>query len=181
MDYGTNSGYRLGGGYRLGHGWEVGFEYLYFHDSGNRSAVPTPGGALYATLTAPGIDQVTAAAGNSNLNLNLINLEMAKRFELADGFGFRLSSGLQIADISQKLNGIYSGGTAGGQFTSVQSPINFDGIGIRVGGEAWWRPGEKWGGWWRGLGMYTKAYGSLLSGEFHSRLTELANGGAAHR
>jgi len=178
VNYGVSSGYRLGGGYRLGRGWEVGVEYLYFHDSANRVAAPTPGGALYATLTAPGIDQVTAASADANLNLNLINLEVAKRLELQDGFGLRLSGGLQVADISQKLNGIYSGGTAGGMFTNVQSPINFDGIGIRLGGEAWWHPCECRGGWWRGLGLYAKGYGSLLSGEFHSRLTELANGGA---
>jgi hypothetical protein len=174
--WGTDSGYRLGGGYRLGHGWEIGASYLYFHTTDSRSAVPTPGGALFATLTAPGIDQVNTAAANASLNLNLINLELAKRLDF-DGFGLRLSGGLQIADISQKLNAIYSGGTAGANPDLVSNPINFDGIGVRVGGEGWWHAPECWGTWGRGFGLYAKLYGSLLSGEFHTRDLEVAAGG----
>jgi hypothetical protein len=177
LNWGTDSGYRLSGGYRLGHGWEIGASYLYFHTSDNRSAVPPPGGALFATLTAPGIDQVTSASANGNLNLNLINVEMAKRLDFQDGFGMRLSGGLQVADISQKFNALYSGATAGANPDSVSEPINFDGIGIRVGGEGWWHAPECWGTWGRGFGAYAKFYGSLLSGEFHTRTTEIANAG----
>lgn len=177
VDWDVNSGYRLGAGYRLGHGWEVGASYLYFHTNANASALPTAGGALYATLTAPGIDQVNTAAASTNLNLNLINLGLYKRIDCGDGFGLRLGGGIQIADISQKLNAVYSGGTAGANFDSVSNPINFDGIGIRLGGEGWWHAPECWATWARGFGLYGKAYGSLLSGEFHTRDTELANGG----
>jgi hypothetical protein len=177
LNWSTNSGYRIGGGYRLGHGWEIGADYLYFHTNANSNAVPIGGGALFATLTAPGIDQVTSAAATSNLNLNLINLELAKRLDMGDGFGLRLSGGIQIADISQKLNAVYSGGTAGANFDSVSNPINFDGIGIRIGGEGWWHAPECWATWARGFGVYGKAYGSILSGEFHTKDTELANGG----
>jgi len=177
LNYDTNSAFRIDGGYRLGHGWEVGVDYLYFHTNASGSVVPSPGGALYATLTAPGIDQVTSAAASTNLNLNIINVEMAKRLEFQDGFGLRLGAGLQVAEIQQKLIATYSGGTAGANPDVVSNPINFSGIGIRVGGEGWWHAPDCWTTWARGFGLYAKAYGTLLSGDFHTVDQEIAAGG----
>lgn len=174
----NNSGYRLAGGYALNHGWEIGASYFYFHTTDNRLAAAPTGGALFATLTAPGIDQVSTAAATSSLNMDVIDVEAAKRIDCHDGLSLRLSGGLRIAEIQQKLNAAYTGGTAGTGVTAVQSPINFTGIGVRVGGEGWWNPGECWGGMLHGLGLYAKGYGSLLSGEFHSRLTQVVNSGA---
>src|SRR5262249_27109471 len=96
--------------------------------------------------------------------------EAAKRIEINDCLTLRLSGGVRLAEIIQKLNAAYVGGTAGPQATLVQSPINFDGIGVRVGGEGWWKA-------WGGLGLYAKAYGSLMSGDFRTRLTQTSNGG----
>jgi hypothetical protein len=174
LSWTNNSGYRVGGGYRLGHGWEAGVSYFYFHTNDNRTAFAPTGGALFATLTAPGIDQVSNAFATTNLNMDVIDAEVAKRIE-SDGLTLRLSGGVRVAEISQKLGAAYSGATAGAGVVSVSSPINFTGIGVRVGAEGWW---DAWCTGYGKLGLYAKGYGSLLSGEFHSRLLQVANNGA---
>jgi hypothetical protein len=171
VDWDSNSAYRVGAGYRLGHGLEVGVSYFDLHTDGHRNLIAPDGGALFATMTAPNIDQVTSAAGASNLDIQLADLQIAKRIDLHNQVWLRVDASARFGTIQQKLAAFYSGGTAGsGAF--VSSPIRFDGAGVRTGSEATWELG--WG-----LGLYAQAHLSLLTGRFHTQLTQLAVGAAS--
>jgi hypothetical protein len=169
LDWENNGAYRIGAGYRLDHGWEVGGTYFYLHSKDNRSLTAGPGGALFATLTAPGIDQVNTANGSTNVDMDIIDLDLAKRIHVCDNLIVRVAAGGRIASIQQKLFAAYTGGTAGAG-AIVSSPISFDGIGLKAGSEAWFKV-------WRGVGVYAKANASLLTGNFRTRLGQSINGG----
>jgi len=170
LDWDTQSAYRLGVGYRLGHGWEAGATYFYLHSKDNESRTASPTGALFATLTAPGIDQVNTATASTNLDMDIIDAELANRFHGCNGdLEVRLAAGVRVATIQQKLIAAYSGATAGAG-TVVSSPVNFDGIGLKAGGEAWYKV--------RGnFGVYARANLSMLTGDFRTHLTQTINGG----
>ena len=74
-DWHTESGVRIGTGYLFpGEGWEIGAYYTYFHSHGSLAVSAPAGGALYPTLTYPGlIDQVNSAVGTSSLNYQLVD------------------------------------------------------------------------------------------------------------
>jgi hypothetical protein len=170
LDWETNGAYRVGAGYGLGQGWEVGGTYFYLHSKDNRALTAGPGAALFATLTAPGIDQASTAVGSTNVDMDIIDIDVAKRIETCnDHLTVRLSAGGRYASIQQKLFAAYTGGTAGAG-ALVSSPISFDGIGVETGGEAWFKV-------WRGVGIYAKAKAALMTGNFRTRLTQTINGG----
>ncbi len=169
LDWETNSAYRLAAGYKVGHGWEVGAVYFYLHSKDERSVSAPAGGALFATLTAPDIDQASNAQAGSNIDMDVIDVELAKRLELHECLALRLSAGPRFATIQQKLNAFYTGGTAG-VGSIVSSPISFDGYGIKTGADALFKL-------WGGAGVYARANMSLLCGDFETRLTQVNNGG----
>jgi hypothetical protein len=171
INWDWSSGLRVGGGYRApGSSWEVGVFYTYLHSSDHRTLEAPDGGALYATLTHPGaIEQVAVAAGSSSLNYNVIDLEVGRHFCLGDCFEARLFGGGRAAWIDQRLHVLYDGIDA--NLAEVTSPIDFDGGGLRAGGEGWWKLGG-------GFGLFARAAGSLLVGNFRTHLTETNAAGA---
>ena len=176
LNYDTKPGYRLGAGYRIGHGWESGITYTYLHTHDNRSAFAAPGGALLATTTAPGgVGAVNAAIASMNLDMDVVDLELAKRITVTDDLLLRLSGGLRYADINQKFSAFYIGQTAGVGTASVSSPIGFDGLGIRMGSEAAYRLNCT------GIELFVSGHLSLLSGDFRTQLLQTANNNAAVR
>lgn len=172
VNWASNSGYRVGGGFRSPlSGWELASYYTYFHTSTNRSVASPAGGTLYATVTHPGfIDAVDNAGAGSNLNYNVLDVDIARRFSVSDGFLVRVSAGGRFAWIDQNFNVLYDGQSAGRAV--VSSPINFNGAGVRVGADGTWTVS-------RGFGFYGRMAGSLLAGDFRTRLFEANNGGAA--
>jgi hypothetical protein len=174
LNWESKPAYRLGAGYRLGNGWEVGGYYFYLHSNNDKALTAPAGGALFATLTNPNIDQVSAAAAFTNLDMDVVDVEFAKTLRWhKEDLTLRLAAGPRFADIQQKFNAVYSGGVLGNANGAalVSSPIGFDGWGLRVGGESYWNI-------FGGLSLYAKAYGSLLMGEFRTNLRESLNGGA---
>ncbi len=171
MDWNWSFTYRLGAGYKLHDGWEADGVYTYVHAKDDRTVLAPAGGALYATLTNPSIDQVNSARASSNLDYDVIDLELAKRFDANDRLEIRLAGGARIASIQQKFNVAYDATPLGAGQVLVNSPISFDGIGIRVGGEGYWHI-------LGGLRAYAKMYGSLVSGELRSSLRETINNGS---
>jgi len=171
LDWDTTGAYRLGAGYRLVNGWEVGGTYFYLHSKDDRSLIASPTGALFATLTAPGIDQVNTAKGSTNLDMDIIDADLAKRIAVNDRLVVRVAAGGRVASIQQKLFASYTGGTAGSGVL-VSSPVRFDGIGVKVGSEAWFKV-------WGNVGVYAKANTSLLTGNFRTRLSQSINGGTS--
>jgi hypothetical protein len=173
LDWDTRSGFRVGAGYMLpDQPWLISLTYTYLHSSDEASATAPPGGALFATLSrGGGLDDVTTAHGSTNLDFNVIDLEAARIIEVAPHLDVKLFGGGRFAWIDQRLSAIYNGGSSGAVNEQVQSPVYFHGAGVSVGGQAFWKI-------YRGLGIYGRARGSLLSGQFRNFLTETNNNGA---
>ncbi len=171
FDWDTVGAYRVGVGYKLNHGIEFGGEYTYVHSKDDQAIAKPAGGALYATQSAPfTFDSANSAVGSSNLDLDVIDVEIAKRVEACDGLSLRLSGGTRIATIQQKMGLAYDFTPVGFGISNVNSRIQFDGIGARVGGEGWWSVFDN-------FGFYAKAYGSLMSGDFKTHRDQFVNGG----
>jgi hypothetical protein len=172
LDLGSDSAFRVGGGFRLADGWEIIALYTYFHSSEHRDLAAPTNGALYPTLTDPGdgnvLTPISTASGDSNLNYNVVDVEIANTFSSSHGLTYRLAAGGRYARIAQNLQATYNGGGLTNDF--VSSPIRFDGLGIRAAAEARWAV-------WRGLGLYASAAGSLLAGDFRTAYFEGDNSG----
>lgn len=170
LEWDTDSGVRFGGGYRLpGDGWEVGAFYTYLHSHGGRSLTRPNGGTLFATLTRPGtVEQVDTASGTTSLNYQVLDVEIGRTWWANDALALRCFGGARFAWIDQGLDVTYDGGDA--IMTQVSSPINFEGGGVRVGGEAFWH--LRWG-----LGLFANGSASLLTGDSRTRLTQTDNAG----
>jgi hypothetical protein len=164
-----DSGARVGGGYRMPDGWEVGFYYTYLHTNANDAAGRPAGATLFATLTHPNVvQQVDTAFAAGTLHYDLYDAEIARRFEPCERASVRLFAGPRFASIDQRIAAAYDGGDAHGD--RVTSRVDFDGFGVRAGGEATWKITP-------GVGLYTRGAASLLSGNFRGSLLETtANG-----
>jgi hypothetical protein len=168
----ADSGVRVGGGYKVGeHGWELGTYYTYFYSAAQRTVTAPPGGTLYATLTHPGfVDAVDTAVGKTSFKYQIFDAEFGKHLEAGEDCAIYLSAGFRYAWIDQALDANYDGQSA--FLSRVRSPISFDGPGLRAGADGEWKINHH-------VGVYANAHGSLISGEFRSRLTETNNAGAA--
>jgi hypothetical protein len=169
-DYNTESGFRIGTGYKVpGQDWTVGVTYSNFSSHGDTSAAAPAGGALYATLTRGGsYDQVDTASAASNIDYNVIDIDISHRIKVSETFNVNVFGGGRFAWIDQELSAVYNGGPDHAVNDTVTSPVYFNGAGLTFGSEAQWNL-------WNGLGIYAKARGSLLSGQFRNFLTETTN------
>jgi Legionella pneumophila major outer membrane protein precursor len=168
VDWHSNSGFRVGGGYQLPDHWEIGAYYTYLWTDNSRSLNAPPGGALWPTLSQPLIplsfaDSAVAAA---SLQYQLFDVEIGQRFEPNASTSIWLGGGGRFAWIDQNLQATYSGGTI--PLTTVSSPINFYGAGLRFGAEGDWKV-------YHGIGFYGRAFGSLLTGDFRTSFVEGIN------
>lgn len=170
LGYELRSGVRAAVGYRLPDcGWEVLGGYTYYRTSAGAFSAAGAGGSLYPTLTRPGlVDEVSTARALANLELNLYDAEVGRRFVVDDHLALRMSGGVRFASIRQTLSAQYDGIDA--RSAVVENRSNFDGFGPTVGAEAVWAGG-------RGFHLYAKATGGLLTGQARNPLTETNNGG----
>jgi hypothetical protein len=166
----AHSGLRAGLGWQMPQdGWTIGVEYTYLHSNGSSAFAAPPGGALFSTTTrAGGIDDVTTAAATANLDYNVIDLEISRKVPLGDSTDLRLFGGGRLAQIDQKFDALYNGGSLGAANAHVSSPVNLQGAGVTAGGEYTWRV-------YRGLGLYARARGALVSSQIRNDLTETNN------
>jgi hypothetical protein len=159
----SDSGFRLGGGYRLGDGWEFSALYTYFHSTNHRDLAAPAGGAIFSTLTSPGDTfsplGFSTAAGDTNFNLNVVDVTIGHTFHAGHGLEYTLSAGGRYARIDQNLSALYDNNDF------VSSPLRFEGGGLTARGEARWN-------FWRGLGAYASVTGSLLSGDIRASVFE---------
>jgi hypothetical protein len=172
VDWHSNSGFRVGGGYQLPDHWEIGAYYTYLWTDSSRSFTAPPGSTLYPTLTQPIIPlgSVNDAVATASLQYELFDVEIGQRFEPNASTSICIGGGGRFAWIDQNLQAAYTGGTT--VLTTVNSPINFYGAGLRFGAEGDWKV-------YHGLGLYGRMFGSLLDGDFRTSYVEIANGGAA--
>jgi len=167
----TVGAYRIGLGWKLNHGWEMKGVYTYMHSNDHAAIAQPTGGELFATLSAPlTFDSASAARGSSNIDMDLIDAEFAKRWVACPNLWVRVAGGVRIATIEQKVSVFYDFTDAGLGGSNVGQRIQFDGIGPRVGGEGFWR-------FWECLGFWAKAYSSLMTGDFVTQTNQFINDG----
>jgi hypothetical protein len=164
------SAFRVGAGWQAAHdGPDVGFYYTYLHDDQVAGLVRPPGSLLFATQTHPGtVELVGLAFADASLSYNVFDLEVGRRAALGDAWTVRPFGGLRFARIGQNFDVLYDGGDANHDL--VSSRLKFDGGGVRAGGQVDWALLEHWG-------LYGRAAGSLLVGDYSVRQTEFNNGG----
>jgi hypothetical protein len=166
----TESGFRFGTGYKLpGQDWTIGVTYTNFSSHGDTAAAAPVGGALYATLTRAGsYDEVDTAAAATNIDYNVIDIDISHRIQVSDNFAVNVFGGGRFAWINQEFSAVYNGGPDKATNDTVTSPVYFNGAGLTFGSEGQWNV-------YHGLSIYARARGSLLSGQFRNFLTETAN------
>jgi hypothetical protein len=161
------SGLRAEGGYRFANGWEAGFAYTFLNSGGNRTLSAGTGGVLYPTVTRPGLtDAVLFAAASNELNYNLYDFVIGRRWAIDETFAVRAFAGVRYADIGRKFEVGLDGLDA--NLAAVRSRSGFDGFGPIIGGEA-----VAAGPY--GLHLYSRATGGLITGRSTNRLVETNN------
>jgi hypothetical protein len=170
LNYELRGGVRAELGYRIGHsGWDVFTQYTYFRSGAQGAVTAGPGQALFPTLTRPGLtDAALVARADANLQYNVYDLALGRRFRLDDHFAGRAFGGLRFASIRQDLTAVYDGLDA--RRAVVSAPSDFDGFGPVVGAE-----GVAAG--WRGFHLYARASGGLLTGQARNPLSETNDAG----
>ena len=170
LNYEFRAGLRAEFGYRLGQsGWDVAGGYTYFRTSAFDAINAAPGQVVLPTLTRPGLtDNATFAGADANLELNLYDLTLGRRYALDDSVTVRAFGGVRFANIRQSFNAFYDGLDARAAVVATRS--NFQGFGPIAGGEAVFAG-------WRGFHLYGKASGGLLTGASTNPVRETNNGG----
>jgi hypothetical protein len=169
VDGAYSSGLRLGTGYRCAsEPWDVLAEYSYYHNRGQEEAAATGTDVLYPTLTMPTfVNQAAAARAESSVHFNLYDLALGRQFDLTQQLGVRVYSGFRAGNLAQKFAVAYTGSPLVSR-DEVRRAVVFDGLGLRMGGEADFRFLDN-------LGFYFRSSASLLSGRFRSELNENAD------
>ncbi|MDB5306512.1 MAG: hypothetical protein JWO38_714 [Gemmataceae bacterium] len=170
LNYQLQPGVRAELGYRFGaSGWDALAGYTYFHSAADRTERAGPGEVLFPTLTRPGLtDNVTVAAAVANLEYNLYDVSLGRRFVVDDHLALRAYGGLRFASIRQDFRAYYDGLDARRAVVSAAS--NFQGFGPVLGAEAVFAG-------WRGFHLYARASGGLLTGQSDNPLAETNNAG----
>jgi hypothetical protein len=166
----SRSAFRVGAGYRLPEdGWEVGFFYTYLHDNEGGVLNRPANGLLFATQTHPGtVEFANSAAADATLSYNIYDLEVGRRMDISQRFAVRPFGGLRFADIGQNFSVLYNGADANRDI--VGSRVNFNGGGLRAGGQADWKVLDH-------VSVYGRGAGSLMVGDFDVTQTEFNNNG----
>jgi hypothetical protein len=170
VEGGYESGMRVAASYRCpGECWDLQGVYTYMQNRGD-SAVAAPAGAsVFPTVTFPGfVTAVLAASAHYSFEVNVFDLEFGRHWQPCESLGLRAFIGPRFAGIDNKFDATYTGGAAV-VADLVHRQVNFEGGGFRIGGEARWK-------FWENFGLYVRGSASLLTGWFHSELTEVADG-----
>lgn len=175
VEGGFDSGGRFGVGYHWCGGLEAIVQYTHWHNAGNdvvtQSETQRLGLTVFPTLTHPSIvTQVTAARAENSINLNVVDLEMGRRWKQGEQVTWRAYAGPRFVNMDQKYLAVYTGGDVGpGGNDNVRRSLNFNGAGLRAGGEIDYH-------FWEFFGVYARGSGSMVVGQFRSQLKEVANG-----
>lgn len=167
----NESGIRYGFGWRHCDGWDLALYHTYLEADTRLQTSAAAGGQLWTSLTHPENTFVTATSADAfaDLDYNVLDLELGRWIKINDCSELRLFAGGRYGWIDQDLGVVYDDG--GGTLTEVLSPIDFEGGGIRVGGEYYRHFLNHWM-------IFARASGSLLVGEFDAALRETTDGGA---
>lgn len=155
--------YRLGNGFRVELGYrfpdgrlDVSAAYTRLRAFADGTVGAGPGQVLFPTRTRPSLtDAALTAAASADLEYNLYDLLVGRRFEVDDHLAVRGFAGVRFADVRQTMTVRYDGLDARG--AGVHSNTRFEGAGPLVGAEVVL-------GGWRGFHLYARGSGGLLSG-----------------
>jgi hypothetical protein len=169
-NYQLRSGVRAGIEYRVPESaWDFQTMYWYFRSNANSQAFAPAGGTLYATLTRPGLnDEVTSARASADLQYNVWDAVMGRRFKLDEHTTIRPFAGLGWAIIRQEFTADYDGKDANQGRVTTHS--NFNGFGPLAGIEGQFFLGEHWH-------LYARGVGGLFTGTVRNPITETNNAG----
>lgn len=169
LDFGRDSGLRTRLGRRTASSWDVAFEYTYFQADDRRGFNPG-GGQVLASLSSPatGLTNADSAIAKADLQMDVFDLEVGRWLHVFDAISFRPLIGLRYALLNQDLQADYDGGAfVNGR---VEAPVNFRGLGARVGGATDCNLGC-------GFQLIGKSAVTLIAGEFDALRRE-QNAGA---
>jgi hypothetical protein len=169
VDGDVNTGFRVGAGYRIpGEGLEIHAVYTYIHGNDKSTIAAGTGETIFPTPTFPGIvTGVLGASAVSTVDLNMFDIEFGKRWEASEHLALRAFIGPRFGYIDQEFVANYTGGQVNSD--TVRRQLAFGGVGLRAGGEATFK-------FWDHFGVYTRGSLSMMSGWFHSNMSEVGNG-----
>lgn len=163
-------GFRIGAGYRFPEeGWQVFGRYTYWHSAANdRVQAAGPGQRVFATLTHPAfVVEVGSASASNSINMNVFDVELARRFEMGERAQMRLFAGPRFANLDQRFTANYAGVDV--VTSTVNRKVTFDGGGLRLGGQANFEVFQH-------IGLYLRGSTGLMTGRVRSSLGEVSNG-----
>lgn len=166
--YERGNGIRTGLGYRFCSGWDVLWNYTYFHTSASAVIEAPEGGVLRTTRGHPRwAETADIARASASLDLDVIDLEAGRWFDLDETAAVRLFGGFRWAMMDRDLDIVYDGRD---YFNGmIDNPTTMDGYGIRVGAEGRWA--LPWG-----LSLFARGAGSVLAGKFTTHFKETDDG-----
>jgi hypothetical protein len=167
-DGGFDSGFRIGAGYKWSNGFDTVFRFTYFHANADHMVSGGNGIVVFPTMTFPAVvTQVNAAKGENSIDYNAYDLEFGRRWNTCDNVSLRWFVGPRVLELNQHQTGTYSGGQVAVDL--VKRNVDWSGGGLRAGGEANYK-------FWEFMGVYLRGSASMMVGQFHSNLSENANG-----
>lgn len=170
LDFGQASGVRAGIGYLFPSGWDLTGNYTYFHNTATAFAAEPVGGNMWATRSHPNVNQEAAtAAASGSFNYDVFDLEAGYGMLLTDSIAIRPFGGLRWANIDQNFNVRYDGRDF--DDAVVDNTLTMNGFGFRLGMDGYWHLGRGWS-------LFGRASGSVMYGNFRSRLLETNFAGA---
>ena len=170
LEFGRDSGVRVGVGYLFSSGWDLTGNYTYFRNSASAFAAEPAGGNLWATRSHPNVNQeAETAAATGSFNYDVFDLEAGYGYRFNESIAIRPFGGLRWANIDQNLNVRYDGR----DFTNgvVDNNLTMNGFGFRLGMDGYWHLGHGWS-------LFGRGAGSVMYGKFQSRLLETNFDGA---
>jgi hypothetical protein len=193
LEYDWAPGFRAGLGYRLPHdGWEVGALFTYYQtDASEKVGVPEwteeelddddddDCGCVQYIIPGPMwngdsyyYDDYERAEAKSELDLYILDIELARRFKVSDMLNLKVSAGPRLLWLKQETTGIFSWdeedseGPPGQGMSyyhlerdTAKSKVDYFGAGVKIGAEGEMLLGQ-------GFSIVAKAAGSAVVGEF---------------
>ena len=152
-----NWGFQIDAAYYLNSKNDIDINYYHFNEN---TQGYLPQGTLFAG-SAPGLYAGLVKVAPS---WNAINLESGHRFDFDNIKTLRLHAGVSFANINNKFTNYPQVFSTGNPIFITTDKISYNGFGPRFGGDFNYIVGH-------GLGLYTKAAGSLLVGTAKQSVT----------
>ena len=169
IKFSPSAGLRASLGVLTQTGWQFAFRYTDFHSSASANAEEVAGN-LWATRAHPDRgEEAETALAFSDIDYDLFDFELERWLLLNETTGLAVLGGFRWADINQNFRVDYDGDDF--DEGSVRNPVEMTGFGLRMGVEGQWTLTES-------FRVFGRAAGTVVRGEFNSRLLETNFDGA---